>query len=91
MDAPSNPNPPAPNGPNDPLIVDNEPLPKKARVNENQSTREPFDVWGHFLKLQNREKSECKYCKKQYNAARRNGTSSMWAHLLKCKEDFGCH
>ena len=32
---PQNPNPPAPNGPNDPLIVDDEPLPKKARVNEN--------------------------------------------------------
>ena len=43
MDAPSNPNPPAPNGPNDPLIVD-EPLPKKTRVNENRSTREPSDV-----------------------------------------------
>ena len=86
MDAPLNPNPPAPNGPNDPLIVDDEPLPKKARVNENQSTREPSDVWGHFVKLQNREKSECKYCKKQYNATRRNGTSTMRAHLLKCKK-----
>ena len=29
MDAPSNQNPPTPNGPNDPLIVDDEPLPKK--------------------------------------------------------------
>ncbi|KAL0015202.1 hypothetical protein SO802_002271 [Lithocarpus litseifolius] len=83
MDAPSNPNPPAPNGANDPLIVDDEPLPKKARVKENQSTREPSDVWEHFVKLQNCEKSECKYCKKQYNAARRNGTSSMRAHILK--------
>ena len=68
MDAPSNPNPLAPNGPNDPLIVDDEPLPKKTRVNENRSTREPSDVWEHFVKLQNREKSKCKYCKKQYNA-----------------------
>ena len=57
MDAPLNPNPPAPNGPNDPLIVDDEPLPKKARVNENWSTREPSEVWEHFVKLQNCEKS----------------------------------
>ena len=57
MDAPSNPNPPSPNGPNDLLIVDDEPLPKKARVNENQSTRELSDIWEHFVKLQNREKS----------------------------------
>ena len=32
MDAPSNPNPPTPNGPNDPLIVDDEPLPKKLEL-----------------------------------------------------------
>ena len=89
MDAPSNPNPLAPNGPNDPLIVDDEPLPKKARVNENRSAREPSDVWEHFVRLQNCEKSECKYCKKQYNAARRNGTSSMRAHLLICKNISG--
>ena len=73
MDAPSNPNPPAPNGLNDPLIVDAEPLPKKTRVNENQSTRESSNVWEHFVK-------------KQYNATRRNRTSSMRAHILKCKK-----
>ena len=56
MDASLNPNPPAPNDPNDPLIVDDEPPPKKARVNDNQSTREPSDVWDHFVRLQNREK-----------------------------------
>ena len=32
MDAPSNPNPPAPNDLNDPLIVDDEPLPKKLEL-----------------------------------------------------------
>ena len=62
MDAPSNPNPPTPNGPNDPLIVDDEPLPKKVRVNENQFIREPSDVWEHFVRLQNCEKSKCNYC-----------------------------
>ena len=62
---PQNPNPPAPNGPNDPLIVDDEPLPKKARVNENQSTKEPFDIWEHSVRLQNREKSKCKYCRRK--------------------------
>ena len=65
MDAPSNPNPLAPNGPNDPLIVDDEPLPKKSRVNENQSTKEPSDIWEHSVRLQNREKSECKYCRRK--------------------------
>ena len=54
MDAPSNQNPPTPNGPNDPLIVDDEALPKKARVNENRSTQ-PSDVWEHFVWLQNLE------------------------------------
>ena len=32
MDAPSNLNPLAPNGPNDPLIVNDEPLPKKLEL-----------------------------------------------------------
>ena len=32
MDASLNPNPPAPNGPNDPLIVDDKPPPKKLEL-----------------------------------------------------------
>ena len=57
----------------------------------NQGGRDPSIVWQHYIKLAGgdlkKPKSECNYCKKQYNChGRTNGTSGMLHHMEVCKK-----
>ena len=48
-------------------------------------------VWQHFIKLAGldpkKPRSECKYCKSQYNYhGKKNGTSGLLHHMELCKK-----
>ena len=61
------------------------PLPPK------QGGKSPSIVWRHFTKLPSgdskKPKSQCNYCKTQYNChGKTNGTSGMLHHMNVCKK-----
>ena len=82
-------NPPPPNPPEPAALIGLGasllPLPPK------QGGKNPSIVWKHFIKLASidpkTQRSECKYCKNQYNChGKKNGTSGMLHHKEECKK-----
>ena len=56
-----------------------------------QGGKSPSIVWRHFTKLPSgdpkKPKSQCNYCKTQYNChGKTNGTSGMLHHMNVCKK-----
>ena len=85
----ANPNPPEPATPIK-LGASLPPLPPK------QVSKDLSIVWQHFIKVAGLDpeklKSECKYCKNQYNChGKTNGTLGMLHHMDVCKKwHFSC-
>ena len=78
------PNPPEPAAPIE-LGASLPPLPPK------QGGKDPSIVWQHFIKLvgpnPKKLRSECKYCKSQYNChGKKNDTLGMLHHMEACKK-----
>jgi hypothetical protein len=98
MDAASNPNPnkPTPPTPTNPIIIPDEPtLPTESQPvpsNTKQFKELTSKVWEHFTKIVRGNPEEpvatCNYCKKPYKChSRKNGTSTLWGHVNKCKKN----
>uniref|UniRef100_A0A803MM92 BED-type domain-containing protein n=1 Tax=Chenopodium quinoa TaxID=63459 RepID=A0A803MM92_CHEQI len=68
------------------------------QVSENQNKeqgakrkrmKERSEVWEHFIKedLASGRQAICKYCGMSYKCgAKKNGTSVLWAHILRCRK-----
>jgi hypothetical protein len=98
MDAASNPNPNESNPPTstDLIVIPDEPtLPielQPVSSNTKQFKELTSKVWEHFTKLVGGNPEEpratCNYCKKPYKChSRKNGTSTLWGHVNKCKKN----
>lgn len=69
------------------------PQPPQPSASSKKGTRKRMKdrspIWEHFEKQESDEgiRAQCKYCALRYNCdPKKNGTSTLWAHLNKCRK-----